>query len=1042
MSQKDKKTEIIYTDSDIKVSRFLLDLPAKFNEEIHDLASKKEKKIFNKIKSKAKIFKVLSLKKNLIKNAGDFIKKQKLKGKEKKEVKPIFSDYKLLGEARKEKEKQSGNMEILKPARNASHNDVGGQVQDDRVGNYSDLISRTVKRVDKQDDEKKINIVKKQKTNKHHYKIKRLAFFPLFKTLYFLIKKIVIFLAQISHGMGWITVFLFRFIFILFFKIFKYILKYIFFSKKTKPKKNTIKIDNKKIQKQRLGFFDIFKFRKNKKTTINFVLDNKDNKKQFIQASKILKPSYVETSEDGQVQDDKVGIQDDKMGVQSEVGNYNEMRNKVVKSEKNKKEKLYKKFTYFILRKNEVQKPKIKNSFKFKKLAFRPTLGFLMILIIFALPFKAFTYYKDLNLLKGRVLEASEEAVLNMVEGSRGIQDKNFNEAESEFKTAEDNFLKAQDEIKNLSLFFGVLGNVIPKKEIKLAGEADNILEAGSLSARIGIDLNDLLSDFDSKDIKAEKIINSLSDKTKSLEENILKLNLIINDIDPKIIPEEYYEDFQNIQEKFSLLSGTISEFSKLIKALKIFSGFYNDERYLLVFQNNTEMRGSGGFIGSYALADLRNGEIINLEIPKGGSYDTEGGLYEKIIAPKPLHLVNPLWHFWDANWWPDWSMSAEKLMWFYEKSGGPTVDGVIAFTPTVLERMLEIIGPLDMSLEYGKIIDAHNFWEITQEIVEEKPREEKTEINSGEIKNEPKKIIGDMMHEIIYKLKDGLDKEKILSLANSLNRSLDEKHLMFYFKDSELKNIAEDYGWDGKIRDSSGDYLMVVNSNIAGAKSDKSIKEEIMHQSEVQEDGSIINTLKIKRIHNAIRGTDFIGVRNVDWLRVYVPLGSELISFKGAQKPDKYYFEDPDISWQEDEDVLLNEGQALTHPESKTKIYEEKNKTVFANWCMVDPGETIEIIIRYKLPFKMEFKTEANNFKEKIEKYFNPNIKPLIPYSILVQKQPGSLGSKFSSKLILSKNMQAVWSYPSIVETEYGGWNVEDILLTDKYYALAASLK
>ena len=49
MSQKDKKTEIIYTDSDIKVSRFLLDLPAKFNEEIYDLASKEEKKIFNKI---------------------------------------------------------------------------------------------------------------------------------------------------------------------------------------------------------------------------------------------------------------------------------------------------------------------------------------------------------------------------------------------------------------------------------------------------------------------------------------------------------------------------------------------------------------------------------------------------------------------------------------------------------------------------------------------------------------------------------------------------------------------------------------------------------------------------------------------------------------------------------------------------------------------------------------------------------------------------------------------------------------------------------
>jgi len=89
------------------------------------------------------------------------------------------------------------------------------------------------------------------------------------------------------------------------------------------------------------------------------------------------------------------------------------------------------------------------------------------------------------------------------------------------------------------------------------------------------------------------------------------------------------------------------------------------------------------------------------------------------VKAPEPLWLVNPLWHFWDANWWPDWPTTAKNLMWFYEKSGGSTVDGVVTFTPTVVEKLLDITGPIDMSEEYGVIIDSNNFWETTQKIVE-----------------------------------------------------------------------------------------------------------------------------------------------------------------------------------------------------------------------------------------------------------------------------------------------------------------------------------
>jgi len=48
--------------------------------------------------------------------------------------------------------------------------------------------------------------------------------------------------------------------------------------------------------------------------------------------------------------------------------------------------------------------------------------------------------------------------------------------------------------------------------------------------------------------------------------------------------------------------------------------------------------------------------------------------------------------------------------MWFYEKSGGPTVDGVITLTPQIIEEFLAQTGSIDMQEEYGLIVDADNF--------------------------------------------------------------------------------------------------------------------------------------------------------------------------------------------------------------------------------------------------------------------------------------------------------------------------------------------
>lgn len=659
----------------------------------------------------------------------------------------------------------------------------------------------------------------------------------------------------------------------------------------------------------------------------------------------------------------------------------------------------------------------------------KPAFTFTIILFILVLPFKALTYYKYLNPaeLKGKVLGITETAINELTQAGSSVMDLEFGQASQSFSSASNNFLKARDELREVNNLLFVLASYLPNEDFKLAANAKYILTAGQTVSELGKELSLAMDSLFKSDLDLINILDKFSEHGAKAASSAGRINEQLSQINISELPAEYQEQFIFIRERTVFLEKSLTEFVDLIYRTQLFLGINQDKRYLLVFQNNTEMRASGGFIGSYALIDFSDGKLKNIEAPGGGSYDTEAGLYERIIAPEPLHLVNALWHFWDANWWPDWSKSAKKLEWFYEKSNGPTVDGVISFTPTVIEKILSSIGPIDMTEDYGVVIDSENFWLTTQTFSEQKEEETK----------EPKKIIGDLMNKIIEELPGRLNKETLIKLIVAIEQSLNEKHILFYFSDEELQQKATDLGWDGRIKQTNWDYLMVVNTNIAGGKSDKKIIEEINHSAEVLNDGTIINTVEIKRTHTGIKREPFSGVRNVNWLRVYVPIGSELIEADGFNRPDEIYFEEPDQGWQADPDLYLEEVMSQTHLPSGTKIYDESWKTVFANWTMVDPGETITAYFKYKLPFKLDKDKKTYNIVEQIENYLNPDQKLLYPYALLVQKQPGSVASQINSSLKLPNNFNIIWQYPEELNLGVGGWDISDSLEVDKYWAV-----
>jgi hypothetical protein len=172
--------------------------------------------------------------------------------------------------------------------------------------------------------------------------------------------------------------------------------------------------------------------------------------------------------------------------------------------------------------------------------------------------------------------------------------------------------------------------------------------------------------------------------------------------------------------------------------------------------------------------------------------------------------------------------------------------------------------------------------------------------------------------------------------------------------------------------------------------------------------------------------------------------MGSELLEASGFRGPDPVYFDEPAEEWEQDPDILAEEsGMIVKNDCQNTYIYEESGKTVFANWSMIDPGNSAEIYLKYKLPFRMENKEADIKDEGRFEWIFNRVMsvrkKALYPYSLLVQKQPGARFTLINSKVSLPDGYEAVWKYPSSLEFEVLGWEVKENLNSDKYWALLA---
>ncbi len=667
--------------------------------------------------------------------------------------------------------------------------------------------------------------------------------------------------------------------------------------------------------------------------------------------------------------------------------------------------------------------------FDFKKFAY----SMVVFLFLVSIPFPAAGVYRQVKDDTNYIVQRSTDAFLALQSSTVAALSTNIEQAQFDLNEALSAFTDAQSLIDREYKALTYVASALPVVGKRVQSRQQLLVAGHHIALGNTYLVKGIEEASEKEDLNNTDRISILKVHLRSALPQYQEALLNLANVDHSALPVEFQESFSEFKILFATFIDDINDLSEVMSGIEKILGSDQFKRYLVLFQNHHELRATGGFVGSFAIVDVQKGRILNIEIPGGGSYDLQGYLDTYLAPPLPLQIANGRWEFQDSNWFASFPASAEKASWFYEHSSGRTVDGVIAINASVLERLVKVMGPV-YNENYDLLINSENaLSQIQREVEVEYDREI----------NQPKAVLSELLDQMLAGLKD-IQPVRLVDLLSQMHSALTEKEIQIYMTDDSLQRDLSEFGWTGELleENQNQDYLMVVNTNIGGEKTDAKIDQAIDHQSHVQSDGSVINTVIVRREHSGNSGELFYGKENINYLRVYVPEGSELIEAGGFSYPEEESFMVPE-PWYEDDQDLEEIAQTETiHVGSGTRITNEFKKTAFANWIVTNPGKTTEVYFVYRLPFKVLDTEMAENSDRNIiediamlagNKLENSQ---LSHYSLLSQKQSGT-NAKLNSTIIYPDGWNPVWRTNDDVHVTLNGATYNTGLNTDKVYGV-----
>lgn len=633
---------------------------------------------------------------------------------------------------------------------------------------------------------------------------------------------------------------------------------------------------------------------------------------------------------------------------------------------------------------------------------FKPVYSFIGLAVFVLFIFNLMQITNKLFSIAGEVEANAFSGYEDLVEGGKDAVDSNFGGAVQYFESASHSFDKAKQQV----WFLGTETQIGAKETLgdtayALLESGENLSDAASYFTQGISGLQEIPVQFlQNNAIKGDEVktSNSLSEKLKSsltlfelAYNEVFEANEKLKNTPDLVLPND-------LKNRLCQLLDLLDELKKRVPAVLGMLGDRYPHRYLVLFQNNTESRPTGGFIGSFMLIDVNDGYITKADFHDVYEYD--GQLNEHIPAPEEIAELTTNWRMRDSNFSPDFSVSAKQAAWFLEKEGGPGVDTVIAINQSLLGDLLSITGPIDVD-GLDAQLDASNYNTVLTYIVESKLEGETS----------PKRILDKVIPQLQQKLSDDAQFKNVLAI---ISKEIQQKNIVAWSKDDNIQHFFNEVGLSAEVAATPDDedYFSLSSINIGGNKSDLYLQTKVYHETSIEKDGTIINIVTIERTHSwdpsiLLKWRDQLapfGYNDIpEWiqnilgrgnnksvLKLYVPEGAELVSTLGIEMDDV-----------------------------KAGYEESIDKGYFYFTNEVAPQNTLRVMLTYKLPYKLDLGVADE-------------------YRLTVQKQPGLINDvKFIKQIFSDTRVVNYRTYPEeIMYTKGDAIKYETALVNDQYFA------
>lgn len=436
-------------------------------------------------------------------------------------------------------------------------------------------------------------------------------------------------------------------------------------------------------------------------------------------------------------------------------------------------------------------------------------------------------------------------------------------------------------------------------------------------------------------------------------------------------------ETYEKVKNSLPEIRETILKGENFLTILPKILAFDGRKTYLVLFQNNMELRPTGGFIGSLGLLTLEKGTLVDFEVYD--VYQADGQLKGHVEPPPKLkeYLGEASWYLRDSNWDPQFSLSAQRAQWFLDKEMQISVDGTIGVTLETAKKILGAVGEVEMP-DYQEKINQDNLFQKAEYYVE---------LGTFPGSNQKKDFLGSLTQALLIKIRNS-DNKNLVKIGEALFQALEEKELLFYFNDFQVQTVITNLGWDGNIRNFQprslnsqviSDYLMLNEANVGVNKANFFVQRRINHEVNLTAD-KVEEKLTIT-YDNQSPTESWPAGRYRAYLRLYLPQEAKVTSVLVAD--------------------LQNPGFWLPFDSKYFDISSSGGKSVFGFLVEVPVRSQKILEIKYELPL-----VDETNRKQKT-------------YLLMLQKQPGAYPSEYNLTFSYPKDLIPLRVLPSAVVGE-----------------------